>query len=459
MKVRSKLILNYSTLSLALLILFSFIILLSYTQYRQADFENRLRKRAETSVNMFLKETTIDSALLRLIDNNILTVMRDLRIVILDYSGTIVYSNKDLVSKDYQITINVSAAQRLKAFLTRQPIGIHFVKREGNREYTVIASARDEYGLNELKSLMRILLWVSFSSLLIIIGFGIYNAQWSLKPFRKIINEVESINPNDLKKRLSISGNDETSQLSASFNNLLERIEQAFDIEKSFISNASHELRTPITSIMGQIEVALNKQRGGDEYVKTLESVYEDTYQMADIINGFLNLAEANLSDEFTNRRPVRIDEILFAEVDNIKRRKPEYNISVEFITSPDQEIDMECLVNERLVRLLFNNLIDNACKYSNERKAVVKIDFSEAFVIVSIQDFGIGIPPEDMASIFKPLYRGRNASGIQGHGIGLAIVKRIADIHQARIEIKSEINIGTKVIVSFLQNHAFQGK
>ena len=285
-------------------------------------------------------------------------------------------------------------------------------------------------------------------SILIIIGFGFYNAIWSLKPFKKIIKEVEEIEPSLIQKRVSVQGNDEISQLAKSFNTLLDRIEQAFETEKSFMSNASHELRTPVTSILGQVEVALNKTRSEKEYKAILQSVYEDTTKMATIINGFLDLAEASLAKNQIPMNTVRIDELLFSIVDEFKKKKTHYNVSVDFKSNPETDTQLECVANDRLLRLMFSNIIDNACKYSIDNKATVAIDFTSDVIIVSISDHGIGIPRDEWENIFKPLYRGSNSSGKQGHGIGLAIVKRIADLHGASLDVNSGLNIGTKFIV-----------
>jgi signal transduction histidine kinase len=203
-----------------------------------------------------------------------------------------------------------------------------------------------------------------------------------------------------------------------------------------------------VTSVLGQIEVVLNKSRSIEEYKAILQSVYDDTHQMATIINGFLDLAEANLANNQINMKPVRIDELIFSIVDDFEKRKPQYNVSVDFNTNPETDTQLECHAHERLLRLMFSNLIDNACKYSGNSSAKVIIDFSSSNIIVSILDYGLGIPKNELENIFKPLYRGSNTLGIQGHGIGLAIVKRIADLHSALIEIKSEQNIGTTVTV-----------
>jgi two-component system sensor histidine kinase ArlS len=442
MKIRTKLILNYSILSIILLLFFSLIVVFAYTKYRQRDFETRLHNRAASTSNMLLNEKTIDSTLLKIIDNNIITLMGNLQITILDKNDMVIYSSKMIIDN------NTNQTNWLSGIFSIGYKSITFKHNRYGHIFTIKASAIDNYGANELISLLNIIKWVLGFSIILIVGFGFYNAVWSLKPFKRVIKEVEAIEPTLVKKRVTISGNDEVSQLAIVFNTLLDRIEQAFETEKSFISNASHELRTPVTSVLGQIEVGLNKARNDDEYKEILKSVYDDTTQMANIINGFLDLAEANLVSDQLQMNPVRIDELIFAIVDDFEHRKPHYNVTIDFNSTPESDTQLECLANERLLRIMFSNLIDNACKYSGDKKAKVTIDFTQSVLIISIIDHGIGIPEEDRANIFKPLFRGRNTSGNQGHGIGLAIVSKIAELHKISLEIQSELNIGTTVKV-----------
>jgi two-component system sensor histidine kinase ArlS len=447
MKIRTKLILNYSLLSVILLLVFSIIVVLSYIKYRQFNFESRLHNRAASSANLVLNKIAIDSSMLSLIDKNIVTAMDNLQIVIYGENNEVVYSNISS-SNPVSINLNKSSNSFLGWLFGSGYSKISFTHNKQGHNYEIVASAYDSYGLKELSNLLYIIVSVLVFSIIIIAGFGFYNAIWSLKPFKKIIKEVEKISPTLIRKRISVHGNDEISQLANSFNTLLDRIEQAIETEKSFISNASHELRTPVTSILGQIEVVLNKGRTENEYKAILQSVYEDTSKMATIINGFLDLAETDLENNQIIMSRVRIDELLFLVIDEFNEKKPHYNVSIDFLSNPEAQIQLECNGNSRLLSLMFRNLIDNACKYSFDNKAKVTIDFTSISIFVSIIDHGIGIPVEDLQNLFKPLYRGSNTSGKPGHGLGLAIVKKIADFHHALIEIKSTRNLGTEVRV-----------
>lgn len=159
----------------------------------------------------------------------------------------------------------------------------------------------------------------------------VYYAQWSLRPFRKLIAEVDSIEPSQLNRRLSTAGADEVSQLSHTFNILLNRIAQSVETEKAFIANASHELRTPVTWTNWD---SLNKSRSADEYRAVLQSVYDDLAPNGNHHQRFLNLTEANQGYKHIDMSCVAIDDLLFSIIEDFEQRKPSYNVSFEFITN-----------------------------------------------------------------------------------------------------------------------------
>ena len=297
---------------------------------------------------------------------------------------------------------------------------------------------------------MIIIIVVFVLSAILIVFAGYFNAKQSLVPIKDIIRQVDNIKANNLSSRLAVKNKDEIAELSDNFNKMLERIESAFETERMFVSNVSHELRTPLTSIIGQVEVTLLKPRNDEEYKMLLISILEDVKNMKTIINGFLDLAEAGIETNNHKFNLLRTDELIFSVKDEILKRKPNYEIYIDFENLPEDEDEVSIKGNERLLRILFLNLIDNACKFSDQHKVSIKIGYDSFFVTLRFLDNGIGIPNDELNLIFQPLYRGSNTSGKGGHGIGLSIVKRIADIHHAMVDINSALNIGTSVTIKF---------
>jgi signal transduction histidine kinase len=415
------------------------------------DFSIRLKNKAINSATLLFSVKGITGSLLKIIDDRTVTNMNDVTVIILDKNKKVIYSNRD--SKDipkvlpYFRMLNWEKNER---HYEKRTLYICFQRYYNNERYYVLASASDLFGQVELKKLLIITSIAFLISIFLIILAGYFNAKQSVKPVKSLIRQIDEINASSLSERLTISTHDEIAELSATFNNMLERIEQAFENERMFVSNVSHELRTPVTSIIGQLEVALLKQRNEKEYEILAQSVLEDMKKLKTIINGFLDLAESRIDDVQNIFTRLRIDELLFSVKEEILKHSVNYQILVEFENLPDDENDVMISGNERLLKMLLSNLIDNSCKFSDSHKVVIRIAFNSSAVTLRFIDQGIGIPEEDIGHIFEPLYRARNVTSKDGHGIGLSIVKRIVDMHSARIDILSEVNIGTTISVSF---------
>ena len=451
MKIITRYMLNFLLLVGGILLTFSMIILLFYWTYRNQDFSIRLKNKAINSANLLFSIKGINSHLTKIIDDNTVTNMNDVNVIILNSNKRVVYSNRDSneISKLLPSFSKLNWERGDKHF-ENKILYMSFQRQYNNRTYYILASAVDLFGETQLRKLMIIIIISFFISITLSILAGYFNARQSIKPIISIIRQVDTMNPANLSDRLTITTRDEIAELSATFNNMLVRNEKAFENERRFVSNVSHELRTPVTSIIGQLEVSLLKKRNETEYEMLLLSLLEDMKNMKTIINGFLALSESGIDNVQYLFTKLRVDELLFSVKDEILNHAKNYDILIEFENFPDDENEVTISGNERLLRMLVANLIDNSCKFSDPNKVIIKISFNSSFVTLRFTDNGIGIPKEDIDHIFEPLYRAKNASHKDGHGIGLSIVKHIADKHNARINIVSELNIGTNISVTF---------
>ncbi len=450
MKIKYRLTINFSLLVVGIILIFSFSIYAFYLKHRHEDFLTRLQNKAINAVTL-LNTTPFDKKLLKIIDHRSVTNMDDLTVIILDSLKSIEYTNQDSSKISKSMPIFKKLDWEKNSNLTyKKEIFVSFPHHFQNKKFYLLASAGDLYGEAELQQLLIIILLVFISSLALVIIAGFLNARQSLKPIKDIIMQVDEIEAANLNIMLTTKNNDEISELAHTFNKMLERINRAFERERFFVSNASHELRTPVTAIKGQVEVALMKKRNEENYIAVLTSILDDVENMTNIINGFLELAETNTDLKSLSIQTIQVDEFLFTVKDEIIKRKPQYIINIEFEKAPNKESEISIAGNQGLLFIMMNNLIDNACKFSENKKATLKIDFDNNYTIIKVTDNGIGIPDEEMEYIFQPLYRAKNVQGKHGNGIGLSIVQRIAEIHKAQIKISSTLNIGTTISVLF---------
>ncbi len=259
---------------------------------------------------------------------------------------------------------------------------------------------------------------------------------------------MKEINSLKLNSRLNEGkGKDELEQLAITFNEMLTNLEIAFRNQEEFVHNASHELRTPLTIMIGETDYILNRERKKDEYVAHLTGLASDLRKMNALINSLLELAQINryMKIAYTD---VRIDEVVFDAIRQIQSKYHGQRI-IPKILYPEQGADLLVNGNYGLLEIAFQNLLDNACKFSNEDIGVEFV-ITDAQIRIIITDKGIGIPQGELEAIYKPFSRASNVKFIGGFGIGLTLVNQIIELQKAEMIINSRENEGTTTELIF---------
>jgi signal transduction histidine kinase len=265
------------------------------------------------------------------------------------------------------------------------------------------------------------------------------------------MNELEGILPQKLDIRLDVPNQkDEIGRLTTTFNKLLDRIETAFQMQKIFVANVSHELKNPLTKIRSQLEVSMLKERSAADYQFTIGSVLEDIQELAQLSNTLLELAKVSEHQRELLTETVRVDELLLDSRLNLIQANPNYNIYLDFDELPEDDTWLELTGNSTLLKTAFLNLMENACKFSEDQRVGVSLSAGRKLLNVHFSDNGKGIPEEDQNLVFQPFFRSDNTASIKGYGIGLSLVERIIKLHGGTISIHSNQPKGTTFRVSF---------
>ena len=307
------------------------------------------------------------------------------------------------------------------------------------------------------------ILWASLENLLYILSFivpiilifsiigGNFLIYKSFAPIQKVLEELKNINATDLSARLKNSDNqDEINQLITEINNLLTRLELSFERISQFSSDASHELKTPLTIIKGELEIALRKDRNIDEYKESLKTSLNEVIVIEETINDLLFLAKNEKDLITTNMEELLyFDEIIDESINEVKNFAKLHQIEIKF-----ELIDtVEFKGYSNLLKIAIKNILKNAIQFSHKNSKVFVKSYKENGLFnISIQDFGIGIENNEQNKIFEKFYRtdkSRNKNS-GGTGLGMSIVKKIIDIHKGLIRINSKANIGTTITISF---------
>jgi signal transduction histidine kinase len=292
----------------------------------------------------------------------------------------------------------------------------------------------------QLVQLRNILMLSFFVGLILVALAGWYYAGRALAPVLHIVGEVERIQPADLSKRVDAGQNrDEIARLAETFNRLLDRVEQAFRMQRMFLSNVSHELRNPLTAIRSQLEVALHREREPAAYRNILQSILDDVDALSEVEDELLQLAQIHNDPNSIPFAPIRLDELLWQAKQQLQKRHPDYRANVEFGEMPDDDQVLFFRANEALLLTAILNLMNNACKYSPDHQVLLRASFlTTGKHQIEVCDNGPGIPPEEQRLIFEPFFRSPRHLTVKGTGVGLSLVQSILTLHQIQLSVES---------------------
>jgi signal transduction histidine kinase len=319
--------------------------------------------------------------------------------------------------------------------------------KTNNEHYIIIASAENYFENHHTLYLKQTLVIAILISFIFLVLMSLYISKYVFKPLTKITEKVKNISSEKLHLRLELGDNkDELHELSSTFNDMLTRIETAFESQNNFISNASHELKTPLTAIMGEADVTLAKDRDKEEYKKVLKVILEQSEKLEKKTQALLFLAQTAFRSEKKRFEIVRLDEILWDVQNTMADINNACTINVDISLLPENPLKLTVMGNEQLLHLALSNIIVNACKYSDNSPINVSIGASDKSVFIIVKDSGIGIPENELKYIYDPFFRASNTKKYEGYGIGLPLTRNIVRMHKGELIVDSINCNGTTV-------------
>lgn len=271
-----------------------------------------------------------------------------------------------------------------------------------------------------------------------------YVCRWALSPVRSMAIAAEQIDFVDPSQRLpSVHTHDEVGQLTQAFNAMLDRLQESFERQRRFTSDASHQLRTPLTAILGHVDVALRHDRTDTDYQAVLETIKRKGTHLSRVVESLLFLArsdrEANLP------RLVIVD--LASWLPTYLTQWDDHPRHNDIQLDCDQSGCSRCVAQSELLAEILNILLENACKFSETGSPiVVSLNNDEDHILVSVADQGCGIDEGDLGNLFTPFVRSEQArqSGVDGVGLGLSIANRLAKTFGGDLTVTSERTRGS---------------
>ncbi|QRQ99658.1 HAMP domain-containing sensor histidine kinase [Dyadobacter sandarakinus] len=323
--------------------------------------------------------------------------------------------------------------------------------RHLGRMAVVISSAVDLFGQEEIDYLQKLLVVGFLISLALVFTSGKLFSGQIFKPVRQIIRNVNGISAHNLNQRLTVKDtNDDISNLAKTFNDMLDRLEITFEIQNNFVSNASHEFKTPLTVISGEAQLGLSAPELSEAARQSFTTIYKESERLEHLTNSMLSLAQTGFDGKKEQWTQLRIDELIIAVKEAVNKIMPSNQVEIDFNLLPEDEERLVVSGNEALLKAAFTNIVLNSCKYSDNKPVLISIRADRAHVIVDILDQGIGIPDREIAQIFVPFFRASNTGKYKGYGIGLPLAHNIIRMHKGSVNVESQVDKGTR-FVTFL--------
>lgn len=304
------------------------------------------------------------------------------------------------------------------------------------------------------------LLLVVIPLILIISGTGgFFLATLSMKPINDIIKTVNDIKVTNLSRRLpKIEGEDEISRLTITLNEMIGRLENSFIQIKQFTSDASHELKTPLTIMRGELEIALIKQLTEHEYMRIIASSLDEVIRLTNVVENLLELSRADAGNIKLIFQEKSLTRLIVDIVEDAYILAEQNKILVNSSVDPDVVFEFDQVKLHQAIL----NVIDNAIKYTPRYgKIFIELKRRGNYVYINVADTGMGIPKDKLEHVFDRFYRvdKSRSSEIKGTGLGLSIVHWIIKAHEGEISVNSEVNQGTEFSIKLPLNRTNPGQ
>ncbi|SFN33247.1 Signal transduction histidine kinase [Paenimyroides ummariense] len=447
MKTYSKTVLTIVSIFVVYTLIFTGYIYYSFSNFAFEDFYKRLDLRAGTIATMKLGEPE-ESLKVKETYENFLENLPKQKYYIFPVENNQIVGEipQEVPSKVVRNTLKSKAFNYNDADLFYSGLIYEDAEKE---KYVVVVSAENYFYSHHIIYLRNLLITSLLFSLLLIFVISHFVLRTLIRPVKSIIKDVNKIGSENLHLRLEVSDakhKDPISELKYTFNDMLNRIETSFETQKNFISNASHELNTPLTSIIGEADLILSKERSIPEYEKALTNILLEAEKLEEKTKALLFLARTGYTENTKRFDKVRVDELLMEVQQNLSRVNKNLKIKMDFSLLPESPEKLKIKGNSQLLHLAISNIISNASKYSDNNEVYLALGATEQSVVIIIKDKGIGIPESEMPYIFDPYFRASNTFNYEGYGIGLPLSRNIIKMHNGELLIKSVEKSGTTV-------------
>lgn len=382
------------------------------------------------------------------IDDDFLNRMNGIYTSLYDQEGNLLYGENPAARETESCMFADAVLQTVRVNGIRYYIYDRALSGEGLEDLWLRGLVPETQGTTQTITIARLTSWMIPVIVIFSVLGGYLLAGRFLRPIKQIGEAAESIREgNDLTRRIQLGGGtDELHQLANTFDRMFDRLETSFKAEQQFTSDVSHELRTPVSVILSECEYTLEETRETEEYKEALEVVQRQGRKISSLIDELLEFTRLEQNPERIIMEKINLS-VLYESVCEDMIRLMERGITLRWEIAPE----IMAYGNPALLSRLLTNLITNACRYGKENGHIlVKLNADQDFIRLSVEDDGIGISKEQQEQIWNRFYQADPSRSGRGAGLGLSMVKSIAEVHKGTVTAESVPGEGSIFIFRF---------
>jgi signal transduction histidine kinase len=436
MSIKQKILLYFSVVTIVMVgAAFIFIYTLFY-QYRIEDFHNQQKEKIINTLKFLTKIEEIDEELIDAMDRISINDVYAQKLFIFDKNKKLLYSRLDHAPT----SVTESILSQLSSETTKVEekkgrydiLGI-YVEQDGEVFYG-ISNAYDLPGYHKLNYLKYILFLTFMVIVLVVIFMSYYLSQKITSPIVALTRQIKDFNFESKYEPIAVTDGkkNEVAVLGQRFNELMQRMNEAFSFQKNAVHHISHELKTPIAVLVSNFE-RIEKETDINRIKYLIKDQKEDTENLSKIINSLLEIAKTE-SGNNTKLSKIRIDELIFDLVDELNLLYPDFQFSIKYSDSIEDESKLTIHANLRLLKAALSNLMINCIQYSNDNLATIEIEPVGKRLQIDFINNGPVINENERQYIYGRYFRGENSKGKRGFGLGLVFIKKILTMHNGEI-------------------------
>jgi two-component system, OmpR family, sensor histidine kinase ArlS len=441
MKIRNKILIYFSSTVVVLTAISLIIIYILFSEYREEEFQQQQNEKIHTTIKLIEKFKQESATISYLIDQQDINDFYDEKLLVYDSNKELIFASLDSldVVKVESLLDKLSPSE--KWIETKEDnydlIGV-YVEME-NQNYYAISKAYDAFGYSKMYFLRNVLTGLFLFISVVVVLLSSFLSKKISKPITAL---AENLNKYDLSKdkieELEIETSSyELNQLTQRFNELLKRTNEAFVFQKHTIHHISHQLKTPISVLVSELE-RIKNYTSIEDMKPEIENQIFKTKSLGEIINVLLEISKIE-SGQQSKMQASRIDEVFFDIIEELNTIYPDFHFEVNYFPNEINEKRLVINLNQILIRQAIQNLLTNCISYSNNSKAEIKFDCScEKNLKIQISNYGQTISIEEEKFLFNHFFRGENSKGKIGFGLGLVLTEKIINLGSAKITYSS---------------------